>query len=83
MFDFNMVISIDSSSEISTSKIKKITVVRKNRDENDGRAEFCGSNPHSNGDFFSRASLFFFEIVIAKHVIRYVYKIRTSNITTV
>lgn len=38
-----------SSSAISTSKIRKITARRKNRSENGIRAEFFGSNPHSNG----------------------------------
>ena len=62
MFDVIMVIGIGSSIEISTSKILKITAIRKNRDENGSRAEFFGSNPHSNGDLFSRSSLIFFEI---------------------
>jgi len=39
---------------ISTSKIKKITAIRKNRRENGVREEDLGSNPHSNGDGFSR-----------------------------
>jgi hypothetical protein len=30
----------------------KITTIKKNRDENGSRAEFFGSNPHSNGDLF-------------------------------
>lgn len=37
------------------SKTKKITAKRKNRRENGIRAEFFGSNPHSNGDSFSRS----------------------------
>lgn len=32
---------------ISTSKIKKITAIRKNRSENGSRADPLGSNPHS------------------------------------
>ena len=67
MFDVNMVIGIVSTSAISTSKIMKIAVVKENRDENDSRAEFYGSNPPLNGDLFSRDSLFFFEIIVAKH----------------
>ena len=35
--------------------------------ENGIRAEFCGSNPHSNGDLFSRSLIIFFEIIV--HVI--------------
>jgi hypothetical protein len=32
---------------------------------NGSRAEFFGSNPHSNGEIFSRSSLIFFEINVA------------------
>lgn len=56
MFDVVIVIGIGSSSAISTSKIMKMTAIRKNRDENGSRAEFLGSNPHSKGDLFSRSS---------------------------
>ena len=62
MFDVIMVIGIGSSSAISMSKFMKITAIRKNRDENGSRAKFFGSNPHSNGDLFSRSSLIFLEI---------------------
>jgi hypothetical protein len=43
----------------------KLTAIKKNRDENGSRAEFFGSNPHSNGEFFSRSSLIFFKIIVA------------------
>jgi hypothetical protein len=43
----------------------KITAIKKNRDENGSRAEFFGSNPHSNGELFSRSSLIFFENNVA------------------
>jgi hypothetical protein len=49
------------SSVISTSKIKKITAIKKNRKENGRRADPLGSNPHSNGEFFSRSEIVFFE----------------------
>jgi hypothetical protein len=49
MFDVNTVIGISSSSAISSSKIIKITAIRKNRDKNGSHTEFFGSNPHSNG----------------------------------
>ena len=39
------------------SKTRKITASRKNRRENGVRAEFLGSNPHSNADNFSRSWL--------------------------
>jgi len=68
IFDVIMVIGIGSSSAISTSKIIKITAIRKNRDENGSRTEFFGSNPHSNGDLFSRSSLIFFEIRVVRTI---------------
>jgi hypothetical protein len=68
MFEVVIVIGIGSNRAISTSKIMKITAIRKNRDENGSRAEFFGSNPHSNGDLFSRSSLFFFEISVVKAI---------------
>ena len=39
--------AIGRRSVISTSKIKKITAIRKNRIENGKRADPFGSNPHS------------------------------------
>jgi hypothetical protein len=69
MFDVIMVIGIGNSNAISTSKIMKITAIRKNRDEKGSRAEFLGSNPHSKGDLFSRSSLIFFEISVASTII--------------
>jgi hypothetical protein len=49
-------------SVISTSKIKKIIVIKKNRIEKGIRDEFIGSNPHSKGEIFSRSNKVFFEI---------------------
>ena len=46
----------------------KNTAIKKNRDEKGGRAEFLGSNPHSNGDLFSQSSLIFFEISVANNI---------------
>lgn len=66
MFDVIMVTGMGNSSAISTSKIMKITAIKKNRDEKGSRAEFLGSNPHSNGDLFSRSSFIFFEISVAR-----------------
>lgn len=48
-------------SVISTSKIKKITAIKKNCNENGSRALFLGSNPHSKGDLFSRSIILFFD----------------------
>lgn len=46
---------------ISTSKIRKIIAIKKNWRENGRRADDLGSNPHSNGDNFSRSENVFFE----------------------
>lgn len=43
------------NSTISISKIIKMIPNKKNRSENGIRAVFLGSNPHSNGDNFSRS----------------------------
>ncbi|XP_049847680.1 uncharacterized protein LOC126302173 [Schistocerca gregaria] len=60
------IITIGRISAISTSKIKKITAIRKNRIENGIRADLFGSNPHSNGDLFSRSLINFFDSVVAR-----------------
>lgn len=69
MFDDDMVIGMGKRSAISTSKIIKITAIKKNRDEKGSRAEFFGSNPHSKGDLFSRSSFIFFEINVVSTMI--------------
>lgn len=51
---------------ISTSKIKKIIAIKKNRIEKGKREEFIGLNPHSNGDNFSRSIFFFFDNKVDK-----------------
>ena len=56
-----MVTGMGNSNVIYRSKIMKITVIKKNRDEKGSRAEFFGSNPHSNGDLFSRSSFIFLD----------------------
>jgi len=66
MFDVNIVIGIGNRSAISTSKIMKITAIRKNRDEKSSRAELFISNPHSNGDLFPWSAMIFFEINVVK-----------------
>lgn len=53
---------------ISTSKIKKITAIKKNCNENGIRAEDFGSKPHSKGDLFSRSENVFFEIKLAINI---------------
>lgn len=60
-----MIIIIGSKIVISTSKIKKITAIKKKWRENGIRGYDFGSNPHSNGDLFSRSLNDFFEIILA------------------
>lgn len=50
------------SRVISISKIKKINLIKKNWTLNGMRLLEIGSNPHSNGDVFSRSRSDFFEI---------------------
>jgi hypothetical protein len=60
MSDVRVMIVIGNSRAISTSKIRKITAIRKNHNENGIRADLLGSNPHSKGDpFFSVFDVFF------------------------
>lgn len=49
---------------ISTSKMRNSTAIRKNCKENGNRAVDFGSNPHSNGDIFSRLIILFLEIIV-------------------
>ena len=58
--------SIGSSSAIDTSKIIKITTIRKNLDENSSHAEVLGRIRTRMGMFFYRSSLFSFEIKVAR-----------------
>jgi hypothetical protein len=44
-FDVNIVIVIGNNSAIPASKIMKVTVIRKNRDENCSREEFLWVEP--------------------------------------
>ena len=44
-----------NSNTISTSNTRKITATIKKRKENGIRCEDIGSNPHSNGEVFSRS----------------------------
>jgi len=55
MFDKFIIGMIGNKSTISTSKIRKIIEIRKNRKEKGRREELLGSNPHSKGEFFSRS----------------------------
>lgn len=55
-----------SSKAISTSKIKKITAIKKNRKEKGSREELLGSNPHSKGELFSRSMIVFLDKIEAR-----------------
>lgn len=59
---------------ISISKIKKIIVIKKNCKEKGRREEDFWSNPHSNGESFSRSYKDFLEII--KHNIIIIFAIR-------
>lgn len=61
MFDRLIVGTRGRRRVISTSKIKKITAIRKNRREKGIRADPLGSKPHSKGEFFSRSLIVFLE----------------------
>lgn len=56
--EFNVIIK-GKIRAISTSKIKKIIAIKKNRIEKGVRDDFMGLNPHSNGALFSRLRLDF------------------------
>jgi len=58
-------IGIGINSTISMSKTIKIIANRKNRKENGIRALWLGSNPHSNGEDFSRLEIDRIEVIHA------------------
>jgi hypothetical protein len=64
------------SKAISTSKIKKITAIKKNRKENGNREDLLGSNPHSNGELFSRSTIDFLDSREANNITTEVMMIR-------
>ena len=80
ILDILIIIIIGRIRAISTSKIKKIIVIKKNRIEKGRRDEFIGSNPHSKGDLFSRSLLVFFDNKEAKIIITIVIIIIRNDI---
>lgn len=60
IFEKLIIIARGKRRVISTSKMRKITAIRKKRREKGSRADPLGSNPHSNGEFFSRSIIVFF-----------------------
>lgn len=61
-WDRDIITGAGRISVISTSKIRKITAIKKNRSENGRRLGLLGSNPHSNGDGFSRSWIAFLQM---------------------
>lgn len=55
IFEFIRINGTGISNTISMSNTIKIMAKRKNRMENGTRALWLGSNPHSNGEDFSRS----------------------------
>jgi hypothetical protein len=55
LFVIFIMMGIGISSTISMSNTMKMIANKKKRVENGIRAEFIGSNPHSNGEIFSRS----------------------------
>lgn len=68
-FEEFIVIIIGRINAISTSKIRKIIAIKKNRIEKGNREDFKGLNPHSKGDSFSRSKYFFFDKIVDKNII--------------
>jgi hypothetical protein len=69
IFKLSEIMGIGRRIAISTSKIKKIIPIMKNRRENGIRDKEKGSNPHSKGELFSRSSRLFFLVIEASRII--------------
>lgn len=67
-FEILIIKIIGKINAISTSKIRKIIVIKKNRNEKGSREDDFGSNPHSNGEHFSRSVNVFFERIDASNI---------------
>lgn len=63
----------------STSKIKKIIEIKKNRNEKGKRAFKKGENPHSNGLIFSLSKFILFPTKIPKKKIIILKSILNNN----
>lgn len=68
---------------ISTSKIKKIIAIRKNCTLKGMRAELIGSNPHSNGEFFSRSVNVFLDSILAASIVRKAIEIAMAEVVKI
>lgn len=74
---------IGKINAISTSKIKKIIVIKKNFKEKGIREEDIGSNPHSNGDLFSRSEYLFLDKIVASIITTIDNKIIINDIKVI
>lgn len=72
-----------SNRAISTSKIRKITAIKKNRREKGNRDELLGSNPHSKGELFSRSVISFLDNREAKIITKVATEIKSTVITLI
>lgn len=88
--EYFIIIEIGKINTISTSKIKKITAIKKKCNENGIRDDLKGSNPHSKGEDFSRSMNLFLEIITIIIIIKNriiiiiiininIFKINSSN----
>lgn len=68
IFDILKIMIIGNSKAISTSKIRKITAIKKNCNLKGSRAESIGSKPHSKGELFSRSINVFFDKILATDI---------------
>lgn len=70
ILDVSIIIIMGKIRAISTSNTKKIIAIRKNCNENGNREDDLGSNPHSNGDDFSRSVSVFLDKIDAMVIIK-------------
>lgn len=82
LYIIDILAKIGNSSTISTSKIRNTMARRKNRSENGNRADLIGSNPHSNGDLFSRSLFVRFDSTHPKNI-TIKDKIKAANLLNV
>jgi len=83
MFDVIMVIGIGNNSAISTSKILEITAKKRIVMRMVAVRSSFSSNPHSNGNQYSRSSLIFFEINVVSAIIDFDNKMVTVAVVII
>lgn len=65
------------------SKIRKTIAIKKNRIEKGIRDVFFGSNPHSNGEAFSRSKTVFFENKVERIINKDLINTAMKNLTNI